>query len=133
MYIKMGDTQYPCVGYHYTDGAPQARFTLADSAPEEISGMIELYADDGAAPMAAQDADVWPYKWADGNDIILSQTEKPAAPEPGPDPEPGPQPEPEAGIEERIAALEAGKADKADIQALYDDLANAYQEGVKEA
>ena len=48
-----------------------------------------------------------------------------------PEPEPGPEPEPT--LDERVTALEDGKADKADVDAVWDSMAAAYQEGVQTA
>lgn len=45
--------------------------------------------------------------------------------------EPGPEPEPT--LEERVDALEEDKADKAEVQAVWDQMAAAYSEGVNEA
>lgn len=37
------------------------------------------------------------------------------------------------GLEERVAAMETGKADKDEVQAVWDQMAAAYSEGVQEA
>lgn len=36
-------------------------------------------------------------------------------------------------LEERVAAMESGKADKDEVQAVWDEMAAAYNEGVQEA
>ena len=44
-----------------------------------------------------------------------------------------PEPEPEPTVEERVSTLEADKADKTEVQAVWDQMAAAYAEGVNEA
>ena len=45
---------------------------------------------------------------------------------------PAPEPEPK-GLEDRVAALEADKADKSEVAVVWDQMAAAYSEGVQEA
>ena len=42
-------------------------------------------------------------------------------------------PRSDASIDERVAALEEGKADRSDVLAVWDEMAAAYNEGVNEA
>ena len=44
-----------------------------------------------------------------------------------------PEPEPEPTVEERVSILEADKTDKTEVQAVWDQMAAAYAEGVNEA
>lgn len=48
-------------------------------------------------------------------------------------PAPSPEPEPGKSLEDRVAALEADKADKSEVAAVWDQMAAAYAEGVQEA
>lgn len=43
----------------------------------------------------------------------------------------GPEPQPITTIDERVGALEADKADKTEVQAVWDTMAAAYAEGVE--
>lgn len=46
---------------------------------------------------------------------------------------PEPEPEPEPTLDERVTSLEANNATKDDVQAVWDQMAAAYNEGVQEA
>lgn len=48
-------------------------------------------------------------------------------------PEPEPEPEPEPTVEDRVTTLEETSATKDDVQAVWDSMAAAYQEGVETA
>ena len=45
----------------------------------------------------------------------------------------GPDPAPSGDLEQRVTAVETGKADRTEVQAVWDQMAAAYQEGVQNA
>ena len=67
--------------------------------------------------------------WVEGasaEEIAAWEAEHPAPERPGP-------PEPSGDLEQRVADLETDKADKTEVQAVWDQMAEAYQEGVQSA
>ena len=44
-----------------------------------------------------------------------------------------PDPAPSGDLEQRVTAVETGKADRTEVQAVWDQMAAAYQEGVQNA
>lgn len=81
----------------------------------QYNGFVKLTVEDGKVKDCRPDVEAWEAWKADH-------------PEPGPEPEPEP-----TSLEERVEALEGGKADRAEVDAVWNQLAEAYREGVNEA
>lgn len=67
------------------------------------------------------------YKYEDGEVVERTQEEM------GADRAALPKPEDKPSPEQRIAELETGKADRADLDAMWEQMADAYREGVQQA
>lgn len=81
MYIKTGEIEYPCVGYHAWEDT--IRYTL-EAAPAELGETVGLYGDDGFELVTHRVAE-W-LRWeVQGNALVLTNL---PVPEPGPPPEP---------------------------------------------
>lgn len=96
---------------------------LVDTAPP----VMRPYA--GAAgfisPKWDADAAAW-VEAASAEEIAAWEAEHPA-------PEPSELPGPSGDLEQRVTSLEANSATKEDVQAVWDQMAAAYNEGVQEA
>lgn len=96
---------------------------LLDAAPP----VMRPYA--GAEGFVSPKWDTSTSAWVEAateEEIAAWEAEHPAPERPGP-------PEPSGDLEQRVADLETDKADKTEVQAVWDQMAEAYQEGVQSA
>lgn len=130
MYIKIGETQYPCTRRIVTTDT--VKYLSVSPDPGEVSGIIQMYRDDGFL-MSEDDADNYERQTYAGT--ILTLTNKPE-----PVPVPTPAPEPQATRAETLAAvsfarmmlptMEMSAADTITVAALYAEWTEgAYQVG----
>lgn len=118
MYLEINGVQYTC----------SKRITKKDTIkylsviPEvkDIGGIAKLYRDDGFL-LCEDNLDNYERKYTAGTCLVVTN-----APEPTPI-------DPTTTIEYRLSEVEENKASKEDIQAIWDAMAQAYQEGVEQA
>lgn len=118
MYLEINGAKYTC--FRRITKKDTIKYLSVTPVVEDITGIAKLYRDDGFL-LCEDNLDSYERKNMAGTCLVVTN-----APEPAPI-------DPTITVEYRLSAVEENKASKEDVQAIWDQMAQAYQEGVEQA